>query len=167
MATIAVTKVKENRAESPSLFEEIKALAERVRQRAYELFQRRHPTEGSPLDDWLKAERELIWAPESDLVEKNGQFQLQIAVPGFDAKEISVTAFPDALTVRAEAVHRHEKSGGDVYFCEFGEKTLFRQFDLPASIDIDNVTARLDKGVLQVSAAKKESAPGKANATAA
>ena len=90
----------------------------------------------------------MIWTPESDLVEKNGQFQLQIAVPGFDAKDISVTAFPDALTVRAESAHRHEKSGADVYFCEFGEKTLFRKFDLPTPIDIDKVTAHLEKGVL-------------------
>jgi HSP20 family molecular chaperone IbpA len=167
MANIPITKVKENGAESLSLLGEMKALAERVRQRAYELFQSRHSRAGSPLDDWLKAERELIWAPESDLVEKNGQFQLQIAVPGFDAKDIKVTAFSDALAVCAESAHRHEKSDGNVYFCEFGEKTLFRKFELPAPIDVDKVTARLEKGVLQISAAKNEPAPGKASATAA
>jgi HSP20 family molecular chaperone IbpA len=166
MATITVTKVKQNQAEFPSLFEEMKALAERIRQRAYELFQRRRDSGGSPVDDWLKAERELIWAPESDLVEKNGHFQLQVAMPGFDANEVYVTAFPDAVTVRAESAHKHE-ANGDVYSCESGEKTLFRKFDLPAPIDVDTLTARLEKGVLQVSAAKAVSAADKAIVTAA
>lgn len=166
MANIAITKVKENGAESLSLFGEMKALAERVRRRAYELFQRRHPSEGSPLDDWLKAERELIWAPESDLVEKNGEFELQVAVPGFDAKEISLTALTDALIVRAESAHSHEKSDGNVYFCEFDGKTLFRKFDLPMRIDIDQVTARLENGILQISAAKGTSGSTKATVAA-
>src|SRR5689334_15704851 len=112
MANIAVTKVKKNGADHLPLLGEMKSLAKRIRQRAFDLFQCRHVTEASALDDWLKAERELIWAPESDLVEKNGQFQVQIAVPGFDAKEIGVTAFSDALTVRAESAHRHEKDDG-------------------------------------------------------
>ncbi len=122
---------------------------------------------GSPVDDWLKAERELIWAPESDLVEKNGHFQLQVAMPGFDANEVYVTAFPDAVTVRAESAHKHEENNGDVYFCEFGEKTLFRKFDLPAPIDVDSLTACPERGVLQVSAAKAVSAADNATATAA
>jgi uncharacterized protein YdcH (DUF465 family) len=41
MAAITVTKVKQNQAEFPSLFEEMNALAEQIRERAYELFQRR------------------------------------------------------------------------------------------------------------------------------
>jgi HSP20 family molecular chaperone IbpA len=167
MANIAVTKVKKNGADHLPLVGEMKTLVERIRQRAYDLFQCRHVTDGSALDDWLKAERELIWAPASDLVEKNGQFQLRIAVPGFDAKEIGVTAFSDALTVRAQSAHRHEKDDGEVYFCEFGEKTLFRKFDLPAPIDVDKVTVRLENGVLQVLAGKDKSVSETVTATAA
>ncbi|HEY3453847.1 MAG TPA: Hsp20 family protein [Bryobacteraceae bacterium] len=167
MPNIAVTKVKKNGEDHLPLLGEMKSLAQRIRQRAYDLFQCRRETEASALDDWLKAERELIWAPESDLVEKNGQFQLQIAVPGFDAKEIGVTAFSDALTVRAESAHRHEKDDGDVYFCEFREKTLFRKFDLPAPIDVDKVTAHLENGVLQVLAVKDKSVSETVTAAAA
>jgi HSP20 family molecular chaperone IbpA len=41
-----------------------------------------------------------------------------------------------------------------VYFCEFGQKTLFRRFDLPEGINTDKVTANLDKGILQLTATK-------------
>lgn len=34
-------------------------LQDRIRRRAYELYQQRHRTEGHDLDDWLQAEAEL------------------------------------------------------------------------------------------------------------
>jgi len=48
-----------------------------------------------------------------------------------------------------------------VQYCEFGQKTLFRRFDLPAPINVDKVTADLNKGVLHLTAAKakQEAAP--------
>lgn len=162
MSQVVVTKVKQHQSEAPSFIEQVKTLGERVRERAYELFQHRQKTGGSALDDWLNAERELIWAPEADLVEKNGHFQLQIAMPGFEAKEVSVTASPDGIAVRAESVHKHEKGDGDVHFCEFGERTLFRRFDLPEPIEVDKVTAHLEKGVLHILAPR---AQGKAKNT--
>ena len=41
-----------------------------------------------------------------------------------------------------------------VRFCEFGRKTIFRRFDLPEAINLDKVTADLNKGVLHLTAAK-------------
>ena len=75
---------------------------------------------------------------------------MDVAVPGFDPKQVSVTASEKAVTVSAECSHKHEESDGNVHFCEFGEKTLFRQFDLPEPINVDKVTARLDQGVFHI-----------------
>ena len=41
MSEVAVTKIKESEAKPASLLEEMKAISERVRERAYQLFQRR------------------------------------------------------------------------------------------------------------------------------
>ena len=155
---ITITKVKENGAETAFVSERIKLVGERVRERAYELSQRRGHS-GDPFQYWLQAERELIWAPQSDLIEKNGQFQLQVAVPGFDPDQVSVTVSAKAVTVSAESAHTHDETDGNLHFCEFGEKTLLRKLDLPAAIDVDKVTARLDKGVLQILAEKAAAAP--------
>ena len=140
MANISIARVKEKGAESPSLFEEMKALAERIRHRAYELFQRRRDTEGSPVDDWLKAERGLIGLPNPILDKKNGQFQLQVAMPGFDANDVHMTAFPDTVTVRANP-HIDMKQTKGTSISANWRKNLFRKFDLPAPIDLDKVTA--------------------------
>jgi HSP20 family protein len=155
MSQIAVEKINGDGTQS-SVFTKMKSLTEQIRQRAFDIFQHRSANDGNDVDDWFKAENELIWAPESDLVEKEGKFEMQVAVPGFDAKDVEVTALPDAVVVCADSSHQHDTSNGNVRFCEFGERTLFRRFDLPAPINVDKVTADLDKGILKLTAAKAD-----------
>jgi HSP20 family molecular chaperone IbpA len=82
-----------------------------------ELFKRRGDGEGSALNDWLTAENALLVTPEADLIESDDKCELHIAVPGFDANDIDVSALPDALIVRAKNAHNHEKTEGNVRFC--------------------------------------------------
>ena len=163
MSHVAIEKVHEEGERSASFFEDLKNLAERVRHRAFELFEHRGAGHGSDLDDWLQAERELTWAPESELKENDGRFELEIAVPGFEEKDLNVTALPDAVVVRAEASNSYDKTENGVHRAEYGERSLLRRFDLPAHIDVDKVTASLDRGVLKLSAPKS----GQPAATAA
>ncbi len=166
MSHVAVQKFGPNEAESRSILEDMEALTERIRLRAYELFERRGDRGGSALNDWLTAENGLLLTPEADLVESDDKYELQIGVPGFDAKDINVSALPDALIVRAKNTHNHEKTEGSVRFCEFGEKSVFRQVDLPAPIDVDKVTTSLQKGILKVTAPKTEKTAPRNSSTA-
>jgi HSP20 family protein len=155
-ATIAVEKLKGN-GQSPPPGNKLETLANRVRQRAYEIFQK-HGSGGREVDDWLQAERDLFFAPESELVEKDGKYEIRVAAPGFKPNETNVTALPEAVIVSAESSHKHEENTEDVHFCEFGTKTLFR-LDLPAPINPDKVTANLDDGILRIIAQKSENSP--------
>jgi HSP20 family molecular chaperone IbpA len=155
MSHVAVAKIHEGKA-VPGFFTELKELTEKIRDRAFTIFQKRDATGSNALADWLQAERDLTCATESDLVEKDSEFQLRLAVPGFAEKDLKVTALADALIVSAEAAHHHEKDEGNVHFCEFSEKQLFRRFNLPKSIDADKVTAHVDKGILRIIAVKAE-----------
>lgn len=166
MAEVAVEKVTESRQESPSLVCKLEDMAARIRRRAFEIFENRG-THGRALDDWLQAERDLMLAPESELIEKDGKYELRIAAPGFKPAETSVTAFPDALTISAESSHKHEEKSANVHFCDFGRKSLYRRFELPQPISVDKVTANLDDGILRITAQKAESAAGTAPSLAA
>ena len=92
------------------------------------------------------------------------EFSARIAVPGFDAKDIQVSAMPVALVIQAETAHTHEGKSGDVCFCEFSGKQLFRRLDLPASVDVDKVSASVDNGILQITAPKAATKPMAAGA---
>jgi len=154
MSQVAIQKCKDAETTSATFLEKLEAIAGSIRERAFHLFQSRSGGTGSDLDDWLEAERDLLWSPASELVEDEKEFRARVAVPGFDAKDIKVSAMPDALVIQAEATHTHEEKSGKVRFCEFSEKKLFRRIDLPRSVDVDKVTASVDKGMLHVTAPK-------------
>ncbi|MGA2882289.1 MAG: Hsp20/alpha crystallin family protein [Bryobacteraceae bacterium] len=154
MANVAVEKCPSSGALPETLWRRMNAITDEIRQRAFSLFEGRGRTIGMDLGDWLQAEREVAWSPASELVEKQDDFCVRLALPGFDARDLDVTATPNALIVEAESAHTHEGKEGEVCLCEFSGKKLFRRLDLPSEIDVNKVTASLDKGILEIDAPK-------------
>jgi len=167
MANVSVEKVRDGESAPPTLFERMAAIVDKVRQRAFEVFESRHRVDDHSLDDWLQAERDVIHSPQAELTEKDGKFQVRVAISGFAPKDIRVTAMPTFLVIDAESKHEREQNGGDVHFCEFGQKQLFRRLDLPAAINVANVTATLDHGMLQITAPKAADTTNKVKVTTA
>ncbi len=155
MSQVMVRKFRDGGQQLP-LLQETLHLLDGVRNRAYELFQRRGSAPGNDMGDWLQAEQEIFQVPRMELAETDGEFQLQLAVPGFEAKDIRVAALPDAVLVEGETAHRHSGKQGHVRVCEFGERKVFRQIPLPGRVDVDRVSATLDKGVLEIHAGKAD-----------
>jgi len=154
MSQVAISKYRNPETTPQTLLDQVKAISDSIRERAFNIFQNRNGASGSDLGDWLQAERDLVWSPASELVDDEKEFRARIALPGFDAKEIQVSALPDALVIQANATHTHEGKSGNVCFCEFSGKQLFRRLELPASVDVDKVTASADNGILQITAPK-------------
>ena len=136
------------------LGEEMKALTDTIRERAFSLFQQRGGGDGGDVDDWLRAERDVIWSPAVELTENDRDFRARIALPGFSEKDLKVTAAPEALIVEAKNSHTHDGTKDGVLLCEFSDKRLFRRLELPAPINVDKVAATLDRGILLVHAPK-------------
>lgn len=118
-------------------------LTEQIRQLAFHLYESRGGGDGHDLDDWLEAERDLILAPGSVVVQQDGKFEIRMPAEGYEPKEIHVTALPAALVVKAAS----ERSSG--------QKILRQTIDLPQPIDVDRTTAKLDKGILYVTAVRQ------------
>jgi HSP20 family protein len=150
MPDVAVEK--HHNAEKPvwSLFEETRKLFDEIQSRAFGLFEERNGGDGSPLDDWFRAEREMCSVPPSELAEDDKEFHLTAAVPGLKAKEIKVTATPREVVIQGESSKRKKGSRKGVQFSELSEKQVFRRVDLPASIDVDGIKAKLEDGMLSI-----------------
>ena len=153
MQGVIVERIHEPERAASSLQAELESTAEEIRQRAFDYYLSRGGRGGADLDDWLRAEREVVWSPRAEMTEDDGEIVLRVDTAGLDAGNIRVKATRDAILIRADAGHRHEESKGRICFCDFGEK-LFRQFDLPNAIDVDRVSATLDNGILQIVARK-------------
>jgi HSP20 family molecular chaperone IbpA/acyl carrier protein len=156
MPRIEIGKFRDAGTGSGPVLGEVEAkLFERIRQRASELFQVRLNGPGSKVNDQWTGEQELVGFPEAGLLEKDGEFEIQFAVPGFEAKDIQIVATPECIILHAVATQKHEKDSADDYACEFGQRQVFRRFTLPKQLDVDQVAARLDHGVLKIKAAIK------------
>ncbi len=154
MSDVPVQRASEEKAIPAFWFDEASKLSEQVRRKAFELFERYGRVDGHDVEHWLEAEKQLLSVPRSELLDSAGEFEVHIAVPGFEAKEIAVTALPGSLLVKAEAVRGREKKEGEVRYSEFSDQSLFRRIPLPQPIDVAHVTAKLEKGVLNIVADK-------------
>src|SRR5487761_1896428 len=101
MSKVDIRKLNDENKES--LLASMETLFGRIKDRAFALFEKRGQGEGRDIDDWLAAERELLWSPPAELTETESEFHLRVAVPGFEEKEIEVTAAPETVIVKAEA----------------------------------------------------------------
>lgn len=152
-----ITSIASVEDRSLPIFDELDALAERIRQRAFGLFAQRGFAAGDDMRDWLRAEREICW-PASELVE-NGDYALTLELPGYKPDDITVTATPRELIVKAERrVGREDGDDNDtesvVRWSELHRDEVYRHVALPADIDPERVTAEYRHGLLTVKAPK-------------
>lgn len=153
MGEVAVQK-----KERESLWDELQKMEERVMKRAYDIFRGNGSIFGNDLDNWLSAERELVWKPAIQLTEKNNQFEIKVAVAGIDPKDINVEVTPDDLLVKGETKTEKTEEKGEVHASEFQCGSLFRSVHLPKKIDPNRVTAEIKNGLLTIVAPVAEEA---------
>jgi HSP20 family molecular chaperone IbpA len=154
MSNVAVQKVENETLKTLPVFEQIEKRIEDVRSRAFELFERRGCELGQELEDWLKAEREVFAWPTAEMAEKDKEYEFQMALAGFDAKDVGVTASPSEIIVHAQSESEKKTEESNVVWTEFGSNDVYRRFGVPRPIDVDKTRATLDKGILRITAAK-------------
>lgn len=151
------------------VFEEAERMIQRLRQHAFDLFIERGAGAGRALDDWLLAERALGW-PTSECTERKDEFEFNVALPGFEPADISVTATPRELVVqaklrreqkseprkieKADKAEKAETAEPTAYWSEFRSADVCRRYSLGADIDVEKVGATLKNGVLRIQARK-------------
>jgi HSP20 family molecular chaperone IbpA len=156
MANVTVQKVEDKRPALEPVLEEMKETFDKIRKRAFEFFEHRGGTPGFDLDDWVRAERDLFWVPQSEIAETEAEFKIKVGVPGFEAKDLDITAQPDEILIRGKVEKREEKTEKGYVYSEFGAKSLYRRFALTTPIEIGAVTANVENGMLTVIASKKK-----------
>lgn len=166
MPNVTVQKAEANNPSLTPVSEEMRATFEKIRKRAFELFERRGRLPGFDVEDWIQAEHDLFWVPPAELAETEAEFKIKAGVPGFEGKDLEITAQLSEILIQGKTEKREEKTEKGVYHSEFGTKSLYRRFVFATPIEIDAVTANVENGMLIVIAPKKEDS-GKRIAVAA
>jgi len=100
------------------------------------------------------------FAPPVDIYEDEHTIAVKMEVPGIDEKDIDVRIENNTLTVHGERKIEKEEKEENFRRTERQYGSFTRSFTLPSSVDLAQVRADYDKGVLKIAFAKKaESKP--------
>lgn len=98
------------------------------------------------------------WSPAVDIYETPTSFVLTAEVPGVKNSEIDVKVADGTLILRGERRWEHDVKGEHFHRLESSYGKFERTFSLSERIDVDQITAELERGVLKLVLPKKASA---------
>jgi HSP20 family protein len=136
------------------LFEHVRELSNAIARRAFEIFETRGRAFGRDLEDWLRAESEILHPVHLDIAASGDAVTVRAEVPGFSAKELEVGVEPLRLTIRGKRETSEEHTSKKTIYKEECSNQIYRAIDLPAEVDTSKVTATLKHGVLELSMPK-------------
>jgi HSP20 family protein len=144
--------------EAEKLIEQMAELTKAIARRAYEFFETRGGEAGGELEDWVRAESELVRPVPVTMKESEQRITVRAEVPGFKAKEIKIGVEPRRLIIEGRAEQAGEETSkgipDKVIMHEGGMNYFHRSFALPDEIDPARVAASLNDGVLEITLPK-------------
>jgi hypothetical protein len=89
----------------------VDAVMKQIEERAFQLFEERGREDGHDMEDWFKAEQELLVSIPVTITEKGDDLHIHAEVPGFAAKEIALNLEQDTLTLQGKHIETRIETG--------------------------------------------------------
>ena len=144
------TSLPVKQIEIENVFDRIQQVYDSIARRAFEIFDNNGKWFGHDLDDWLKAESELLHPVHLEIAESEDNLTVRAEVPGFNTKELQINVEPRRLTISGKHEAEEESKKGKTIYSERCAKEIMRVVALPADVDSSKVTATLKDGVLNI-----------------
>lgn len=141
---------------SDRIFDRMRETIDAVARRAFDLFEANGRIFGRDLDDWLRAERELLHPLYLEISETDGALTVEVEAPGFTEKDIEISLEPRRLTISGTRETAEERKKGTTVYSERASNRIFRIVGLPAEVDTAStaINATYDKGILMITLPK-------------
>lgn len=101
--------------------------------------------------------------PATNIFETENDFRLELQLPGFKKEDVQLNVHENILTVKVELPENNENGENELKYerREFGVYSFERKFKVPKTVDADNINARFENGILELTLPKKEEAKPK------
>ena len=156
----SATRLQATTALASPIFVEVERHRERlmeldqlIARRAYECFESRGRENGYAyaLEDWLRAESELLRQAPVEIREADGKLTVRVEVPGFSADELELSVEPRRLLISGQKKQTaEEEMMGEKVYTERGPDKVFRALDLPVEVEPAKATGTLKDGILNL-----------------
>ena len=139
---------------SEEIFNQFSQMHELIARRAFEIFESNGGSPGHDLEDWFRAESELLRPVPLNVIELNGEYVVRAEVPGFGGRDIKISVEPRCLAVSGKLQTNEEGENGRLIRSAWCANQIFRTLDLPSDVDTSTVSASVQDGILTVHLAK-------------
>jgi len=138
------------RKSSGDLLTQFDRIYDSISRRAFEMFEGNGRWFGRDLDDWFRAESEILHPLPLELKETDGDFTVRAEVPGFAEKDLEISLEPRSLKIAGKRETKEEEKKGKMIRSELCADQILRAIDLPADVDTSKATANLKNGLLTI-----------------
>jgi len=111
---------------------------------------------GRKITDGVAQGEEVSTIPSVNISVVNKAFDVNIALPGLDKKDVKIEVLNNCLIISSEKQYEKEDMKKNWIRREYGYASFQRMFELPEGADPDKVKAEMKNGVLSVSIPKKK-----------
>jgi HSP20 family protein len=121
-----------------------------IARRAFEIFDNNGRWFGHDLEDWVRAESELLHPVHLEVAESEDDLTVRAEVPGFSTKELEINVEPRRLTLVGKHEAQEERKKAKPIYSEQCAKEILRVVYLPTDVDTSKASATLKDGILNI-----------------
>lgn len=143
-------KITEPTRQTEDVFEQIDRIHDSISRRAFEIFSSNGSGFGHDLENWFKAESELLHPVHVEVTERDGAVNVSAEVPGFEAKNLEIKLELNRVTISGKKETNEERKTGKTIYHEHCANKVLRAVDLPAVVDASKAEAELKNGILEM-----------------
>lgn len=93
---------------------------------------------------------QAVWSPQTDVIEDEAGYLLQIDLPGIDKEKIEIVVTDSLMEVTGERNRSEMKEGAGYRRIERRAGAFHRSFRLPKGIDSAGIESSYENGVLNI-----------------
>ncbi len=94
--------------------------------------------------------------PSVNISDENNEYKLNIALPGFDKKDIDIKIQDNCLIISSEKTRKKEDNKNNFIRKEYSYSSFQRIFNLPESADENKIKAKMRNGILTLKIGKRK-----------
>lgn len=135
---------------SEEILNQCAQMHELIARRAFEIFESNGGSPGHDLEDWFRAESELLQPVYLNITALYGEYVVQAEVPGFGGRDIKISVEPRCLAVSGKLQTKEQGENGSLPRSALCANRIFRTLELSSDVDTSAVSATVQDGILTV-----------------
>ena len=98
---------------------------------------------------------EKDWVPRVEMIEMDDKYLIKAELPGMKKEDIDISVTGDTLTLKGHRQAESDIKEDDYHLCERSYGSFFRSITLPSSVKADEIEAKYEDGMIEVSLPKQ------------